>query len=77
MAEQKITMEIEGNHTFELEPTGDGDLGTEARSVFAGPCVVEKREGDSLTVHPVSRVTAVYVGSVPSRRVGFPTISSP
>ena len=74
MADQRITVEIEGSHTFELEPTGDGDLGTEARSVFAGESVVEKREGSSFTVHPVSRVTAVYVGSVPERRVGFPNI---
>ena len=76
MADQKITVEIDGSHTFELEPTGDGDLGTEATAVFAGPCVVEKREGGSFTVHPVSQVTAVYVGEVPERRVGFPNILS-
>ena len=72
MAEQKITVEIEGNHTFELEATGD----TEARSIFTEPCVVEKRQDSSFTVYPVSRVTAVYVGEVPSRSVGFPTILS-
>ena len=74
MAEQKITVEIEGNHTFELEATGDRDLETEARSIFTEPCVMEKRQGSSFTVYPASRVTAVYVGEVPSRRVGFPTI---
>lgn len=74
MADQKITVEIEGNHTFELETTGERDLATEARAVFTEPCVVEKRKDGAFTVHPVSRVTAVYVGSVPSRRVGFPTV---
>lgn len=74
MAEQKITVEIDGSHTFELKPRGDGDPITGARSVLEGSCVVEKREDGAFTVHPVDRVTAVYVGEVPSRRVGFPTI---
>jgi len=74
MAEQKITVEIEGNHTFELEPTGERDPLSAAMSVFGGTCVVERRKSGTFTVHPVSRVTAVHVGEVPSRRVGFPTI---
>jgi hypothetical protein len=75
MAEtQKITVEIEGNHTFELEPPGMRDAATEARAVFAAECVVEQRAGGAFTVWPVSRVTAVYVGDVPKRRVGFPTV---
>jgi hypothetical protein len=77
MAEQSITVEIEGDYTFELEPTGDRDLATEARAVFDKLCVVETREDGSFTVHPVSRVTAVHVGTVPERRIGFPTIPSP
>lgn len=74
MAEQKITVEIDGRHTFELEPKGDRDPLTEAGAVLEGSGVVEKRNDGSFTVHPIARVTAVYVGSVPSRRVGFPTV---
>ena len=74
MAEQKITVEIDGSHTFEIEPTEGTDLATQARSIFSGECVVEKRDSDAFTVHPVSQVTAVYVGEVPSRQVGFPTV---
>lgn len=74
MAEQTITVEIDGHHTFELEPTGGRDPVTEARAVFEGSCVVERRADGALTLHPVSRVTAVYVGDVPSRSIGFPMI---
>ena len=73
MAEQKITVEIDGDHTFELDLAGDGDALARARSIFTAECVVEKRD-DGHTVHPVSRVSAVYVGAVPSRRIGFPTV---
>lgn len=73
MAEHKITVEIDGDRTFELELTGDGDALTRARSIFSSECVVEKRD-DGLTVHPVSRVTAVFVGKVPTRRIGFPMV---
>ena len=76
MAEQKITVEIEGNHTFEFSADVN-PAGGDVPLIFDHSYVVEEREGDSLTIHPVSRVTAVYVGSVPSRSVGFPTIPSP
>jgi hypothetical protein len=76
MANQKITVEIEGNHTFDLEPSGERDLVGEATAVFGATCVVERREDGSFTVHPVSRVIAVYVGDVPSKRIGFPTVPS-
>lgn len=74
MAEQKITVEIDGGHTFEVKTTGGRDVATEARGIFAGECVTEVRDDGALTVHPVSRVMAVYVGEVPSRRVGFPSV---
>lgn len=76
MAEQPemITVEIDGDYTFALEPTGDRDLATEARAIFDRLCVVEQREDGSFTVHPVTRVTAVHVGDVPERRIGFPTV---
>lgn len=74
MANNKITIEIDGDRTFELEVEEDADLAATARGVFAGDCVVEQREDGDLTVHPVSRVTAVYVGTAPSRRIGFPMI---
>lgn len=74
MADPKITVEIDGNHTFEVETTGARDVGTEARGIFSGECVTEKRDNGSFTVHPVSRITAVYVGEVPSRSVGFATV---
>lgn len=76
MADQKIMVEIEGHHTFELEAMEGRDPVSEATAVFGATCVVESREGGAFTVHPVGRVTAVYVGDVPSRRVGFPTIPS-
>jgi len=74
MAEQKITVEIDGSHTFEVETTGGRDVATEARGIFSAESVTEKRGDGAFTVHPVGRVTAVYVGEVPSRRVGFPTV---
>lgn len=74
MPHKAITVEIDGDHTFELRVAEDADLEEEARAVFSGDCVVERRADGDLTVHPVDRVTAVYVGSVPSRRIGFPTI---
>jgi hypothetical protein len=73
MAEPKITVEIEGKHTFELEPTGGKDFETRARSVFETSCVVEHRGDGKFTVYPVSQITAVYVGALPSRHVGFPS----
>ena len=73
---EKITVEIDGEHTFELEPTGERDAVGDATAVFGASCVVERRENGSFTVHPVSQVTAVYVGDIPSRRVGFPTVPS-
>lgn len=77
MAEKKIIVQIEGDHTFELDPMGDRDIATEARAVFDKLCVVETREDGSFTVHPVSRITAVHVGDVPERRIGFPTVPTP
>lgn len=74
MPEQKITVEIDGHHMFELEPTEDRDAVSEATAVFGATCVVESREDGSFTVHPASRITAVYVGSVPTRRMGFPIL---
>ena len=72
MRDQTITVEIDGDHTFELESAGDRDPVSEARAVFSAPCVIERRKDGSFTVHPVSRVTAIHIGDVPRRRVGFP-----
>ena len=70
----KITVEIDGSHTFEYN--ADLNPGADALGIFAEPYVVEERGNESLTLHPVSRVTAVYLGEVPERRVGFPNIPS-
>ena len=74
MAEQKITVEIDGSHTFEYN--ADVNPGEDFLGIFREGYVVEERGNESLTVHPVSQVTAVYVGEVPERRVGFPSIPS-
>lgn len=74
MAEKKITVEIDGSHTFEVEATGGRDVGTEARGIFSGECVTETRDNGDFTLHPVSRITAIYVGEVPARHIGFPTV---
>ena len=74
MADQKITVEIDGSHTFEYN--ADLNPGADFLGIFTEPYVVEERGNESRTVHPVSRVTAVYVGEMPSRRVGFPNIPS-
>lgn len=72
--DQTITIEIDGGHRFEVVATGGRDVATEARGIFSGECVVEQREDGSFTVHPIRRVTAVYVGKVPSRLRGFPAV---
>lgn len=74
MDKETLTVEIDGDHTFEFEIAEDTDAVAAAQAVYSRDCVVEVREDGALTVHPVSRVTAVYVGTVPSRRIGFPTI---
>ncbi len=74
MSESTITVEIDEHHTFEVEPTGERDVWTEARAILEGSCAVERREDGSFTLYPVSRVTAVYIGTVPKREVGFPTL---
>ena len=63
MAEQKITVEIDGSHTFEYN--ADLNLGVEFVGIYTAPFVAEERGEESLTLYPVSRVTAVYVGEVP------------
>jgi len=77
MTDQTITVEIDGDHRFEMEPTGDRDPVSEATAVFGGTCVVEDRGDGSFVVHPIGSVTAVYVGDVPTRRMGFPAIPTP
>lgn len=74
MPDKKITVEIDASHTFEVDSPGSRDPLTEARSILDGASVVERREDGNFTVHPVSRITAVYIGEVPSRQVGFPTV---
>lgn len=69
MAEKKITVEIDGGRTFDVEPTGERDLATEARSM---------RRGEARPLRSGTGVVAVTVlMSLPPSSALAQDVSSP